>query len=95
MSSICSVLRVHTLKDKYRRVLGASTVSLAARDFAVAFPSLQRARHSADYDPKMQFLQTNVASLIDAADTALSAFDKIDPAEQADILALMMVATRG
>ena len=45
-------------------------------DFGKAFTAAQRARHSADYDPHSQFHATDVADLINRAETAISAFNQ-------------------
>lgn len=65
------------------------------REFASAFPALQEARHLADYSPSTVFLASDVDSLIDAAEVAIAAFDRIDPEERTDVLALMMVKSKG
>ena len=70
-------------------------VSKDMRVLASIFPSLQEHRHLADYDPRTVFLSSNVSSLIDAADQAIKAFDRVAPDEQADVLALMMVKAKG
>jgi hypothetical protein len=64
------------------------------RDFAGAFPTLQAARHRIDYDPAATFVPADVSSLIGEAETAIAAFDRVAPDEQADLLALMMVKVR-
>ncbi len=55
---------------------------------------LQESRHQADYDPTIEFLPSDVASLADAADKAMAAFDRVEPDELTDVLALMMVRTQ-
>lgn len=95
MRMTCEALDVSTLKDKLKRQLGRDAVSQDMRDFANAFSALQEARHLADYDPRDQFLPSDVSSLIDAADFAMTAFDQADSDERTDVLALMMVKTRG
>lgn len=94
MKIICLALRVSTLKDRYEQLLRRNSVSQAARDFAGAFASLQDVRHLADYDPVVEFVPAQVSALIDSADAAMSAFDRVTPDEQADVLALLMVRTR-
>jgi uncharacterized protein (UPF0332 family) len=94
MKMVCEALRASTLKEKFRRHLCRNAVSADMRDFADAFPKLQEARHLADYDPAVAFPHQEVLSLIDSADAAITAFERADPVEQADILALMMVRTR-
>ncbi len=64
------------------------------RDFAVAFPDLQSARHRADYDPDYLLVPSNVASLIDQAAEAMAAFDRVAAAELTDVLTLLMVKSR-
>lgn len=94
MRSTCEALQVSTLKEKYKRHLGRTAVSQDMRDFAGAFPSLQDARHLADYDPAYQLLPSNVSSLIDTAKVGMDAFDRVAPDERTDVLALMMVGAR-
>ncbi len=64
------------------------------RRFADAFQDLQNFRHLADYDPAYHFRAPDVHSIIDQAAEAMAAFDRIAPAEQTDILALLMVKSR-
>jgi hypothetical protein len=64
------------------------------RDFANSFATLQRTRHLADYDPWSEFLPSDISSLVDEADNAMTAFDNTDPDERADVLALLMVRVR-
>lgn len=94
MRTVCEALRVSTLKDRYKRHLRRTVVSQDMRDFAATFLALQEARHLADYDPAARFLPSDAASLVDAAEVAIAAFDRVSPDEQADVLALMMVKAR-
>ena len=48
----------------------------AIRRFGVAFADVQRARHSADYDPHSDFSTTDVSELINRAETAITAFNR-------------------
>ncbi len=74
--------------------LGRAAISSDMRNFASIFPTLQDNRHAADYDPNVTFQSHRVIALIDLAEAAIAAFDRADPAEQADILALMMIRSR-
>jgi hypothetical protein len=94
MKTVCQALQVSTLKERFRVHLRRNEVSKDMRDFVMAFPALQEARHLADYDPGVEFLPREVLSLIESANAAMMAFDRAEPAEQADILALLMVRTR-
>ncbi len=95
LREVCEVLQASTLKDNYKFHLRRSAVSTDMQDFARAFPPLQEARHLADYDPAVQFLPSDVTSLVISAERALQAFDRVAADEQADVLALMMVGARG
>jgi uncharacterized protein (UPF0332 family) len=95
MKEVCEALQVSTLNKKYKRYLRRSAVSQDMRDFAAFVPLLQEYRHEADYDPAAQFLPSFVSELVDGAESAMDAFDRVTPDEQADVLALMMVGTRG
>lgn len=94
MRTVCEALNVSTLKDNLKRQLGRSAVSQDIRTFASAFPTLQDARHLADYDPQAVFSPADVSSLISSADAAMEAFDRAAADEQADVLALMLVRAR-
>ena len=95
IKSVCEALQVSTLKEKYQRVLRRSSVSQEIRDFASAFPALQEFRHLADYDPSTRFFLSDVVSIVDVAEVAMDAFERAAGDEKADILALMMVGSRG
>ena len=94
MKRTCEDLQVSTLKDRTKGLLRRSLVSEDTRDFAGSFPALQEVRHLGDYDPTARFRPSDVASLIDSAEVAIEAFDRITPDERADILALLMVRSR-
>ncbi|MCE2501951.1 MAG: hypothetical protein J4G13_13975 [Dehalococcoidia bacterium] len=59
-----------------------SSVSLGGRfpgavlRFGVVFADIQRARHSADYDPHSEFSATDVSELIDRAETVIANFNQ-------------------
>lgn len=91
---VCEALRASTLKGTYKHHLRRETVTQELRDLADAFPTLQDARHLADYDPAIRFLPSDVSSLVDAAKVAIDTFDRISRDEQTDVLALMMVGAR-
>ncbi len=94
LRKICEAVAASSLNTKYRTALRRPSLSQDMRDFASAFPSLQEARHMADYDPAIQFDLSDAVSLVDAAATAIDAFDRADVIERTDLLALMMVGTR-
>ena len=48
----------------------------AIHDFGKEFIAAQRTRHSADYDPHSQFHATDVADLINRAETAINTFNQ-------------------
>lgn len=94
MKKTCAELQKPMLKATIQQALGRTTVSQPVQDFAEVFPSMQDLRHLADYDPKIQFLASDVINLIDAAEAAMDDFDQVPPDEQADILALLLVGAR-
>lgn len=94
MNRVCGDLQKSTLRQGVKDQLRRANVSQSARDFAVSFQILQKARHWADYDPVIAFLPSDVASLIGTAEDAIKAFKGINPDEQADVLALLMVRGR-
>lgn len=48
----------------------------AIQDFGEVFADAQQARHSADYNPHIQFHETNVNDLIDRVENAIIAFNQ-------------------
>lgn len=49
----------------------------AIEDFAVQFIQLQEKRHAADYDPDSRFVRSEVQTVIDDAETAITDFSKV------------------
>ena len=94
MKTVCGALRAPTLRERFRRHLGRASVRQEVREFAAAFEELQDARHTADYDPVASFVLSDVMALIEAAVTAMHAFDQVAPEEKSDVLALLMVRAR-
>lgn len=94
MKAVCESLSAATLTGTLRRQLGRTAVGQDTRDFADAFAALQEARHLADYDPRAVFWPSDAVELVQAADYAMAAFDRVASDERADILALMLVNAR-
>jgi hypothetical protein len=94
MKSVCEALDVAALSRNLARQLGRRSVSADMREFASYFVALQHARHLADYDPGADFSPSSVERLVDAAEIAIAAFDRTDPEEQADALALLLTGPR-
>jgi hypothetical protein len=90
IKTVCEALDVASLGRNLARQLGRNSVSADMREFASHFVSLQNARHTADYDPGAEFARSDVERLLDAAEIAIAAFDRCNPDEQADVLALML-----
>lgn len=95
MKSVCVSLNVPMLSKLLREQLGRAAVSQDMRDFGSIFAILQDARHLADYDPSATFSLSNSTDLVSLAETAMTAFDHIEPDERVDILALMLVSAKG
>jgi hypothetical protein len=92
---VCEALDSERLSPRYTSKLRRTAMSKEIRDFSDAFPTIQEQRQLADYDPAASFIPAQVATLIDEVEVAISSFDRADPQEQADVLALMLVGTRG
>jgi hypothetical protein len=58
------------------------------------FPSLQVFRHLADYHPAVRFSPSEVLAVINEAEFALEAFDRIAEGEKTDVLALLLAGSR-
>jgi hypothetical protein len=94
MRAICESLNVSTLNVRLQMQLGRTAMSQDLRDFASTFPTLQQARHRADYDPSVRFNVEDVFDLIAASEAAAWAFERVDIEERTDVLALMIAKTR-
>jgi hypothetical protein len=94
MKTICSALHAVNLSPALKRQLGRTTISQELRDFAAAFLDLQAARQRADYDPQAIYVQRDAIDLVFRAIGGAIAFRNVAPAEQADVLALMLAAGR-
>jgi hypothetical protein len=91
---VCRDLSAETLSPAMQRELSRVSISRDMHVFARSFPELQRLRHDADYAPSIELDRTITLNTINLAEAAIAAFDAADPAEQADILALMMTRRR-
>ena len=94
LKTVCDGLAATTLNSSLKQQLGRQSVSQSMRDFASAFPALQEGRLLADYDPSIRFELSDATDLVDAAETALAALERVEPAEKTDVLALMLVNAR-
>jgi uncharacterized protein (UPF0332 family) len=94
MKNGCESLQASTLSQKTQSLLRRAKVSQATHDFASNFPSLQQSRHLADYDPASHFGPSDAVSLVDSAEAAMEAFDRIPADEKLDVLAFLMVRAR-
>ena len=94
MRALCEDLGKQTLTARYKTLLGRQAISPAARDFALEFPGLQEARHSADYDPTTTFRLSEAGTLVEIAERTISIFHSLEDSERTDILAVLMVKVR-
>ena len=95
VKAVCELLSAVVLNRNLQRQLGWLAVSSAVRDFADIFAYAQDERHRADYDPLAEFTIVEATDVVDAAQIALDAFDRIEADELADVLALMLTNVRG
>ena len=65
-----------TARNKLSRASLGGRFPTDIRNFGEVFAVVQKERHSADYDPHSEFLATDVAELIDKAETAIAAFNQ-------------------
>ena len=96
MRKVCIELDKATLSPSFQVKLGRTIVSQEMRDFATGFIQLQDARHRADYDPSpTPFSISDSNDLIDVANDAMAKFDQAGADERVDVLAMMLVNSRG
>lgn len=95
MRTVCQSLSQTRLGQTFARQFQRSAVSDDMRGFANSFLILQDVRHLADYDPLAEFSSIDARAFIDDAEAAIAAFDRAEPDEQDDVLALMLISTRG
>jgi hypothetical protein len=91
---VCRELSAAKLSPAMQRDLARTAISAEMHAFARSVPELQSLRHSADYDPSILLDRMVSLTSIKVAEAAIAAFDAAEPAEQADILALMMTRRR-
>lgn len=95
MKTVCEALNLMTLSRSFARQFRRTSVSSDMRAFATTFLELQDARHRADYDPQATFTVVDAETFIADAESAILAFDRTEPAERDDVLALMLTSARG
>jgi hypothetical protein len=94
MKSVCRALDVPRLASNLQRQLGRTAASQHLREFARLFVALQEARHRADYDPQVPLGHADAMELVNRAEFAIQAFDRVPNDERADVLALMLANAR-
>jgi len=94
LKKVFEALSKTTLSEKYRDLLQRAALSQDMRAFAAAFPSLKVFRHLADYHPAVRFSPSEVLAVINEAEFALEAFDRIAEGEKTDVLALLLAGSR-
>lgn len=94
LKDVCKRLNVTPLAPRMQDQLGRQAVGQDMRDFASSFVALQELRELADYDSQAVFQQSDAIGSVEVADSALLAFDRTTPEEQADVLALVLVNSR-
>ena len=95
MKSVCEALNVVTLSRTFVRQFRRTSVSPDMRAFANIFLALQEGRHLADYDPLVDFTAAEAERFIRDAEAAMAAFDRAEPEEWDDVLALMLTSPGG
>lgn len=63
-------------------------------DFATLFIEAQDARHKADYDPTSRFTRSEVLTLIERADEAIRAFEKVPRSDRRAFAAFVLLRIR-
>lgn len=63
-------------------------------DFAALFIEAQDARHNADYDPTSRFTRSEVLLLIERADEAIRAFEKVPKSDRRAFAAFVLLRIR-
>jgi uncharacterized protein (UPF0332 family) len=82
------------LGDKARTALGRGVPTQDMRDIATAFASLQKQRHWADYDPRGKVSRSDTRDLIEQAEIAMEALDRMPPEFRKDLLVFLMTGSR-
>lgn len=95
MKAVCESLNASTLNRTFARQFRRASVSAEMRTFANIFLALQEWRQLADYDPLLDFAKSDAETCIQDARVAMATFDRAEPAEQDDVLALMLTNARG
>ena len=66
----------------------------AIREFGEVLGEVQRARHSADYDPHAEFYASEVVDLIDKAEDAINAFNQTPHDVRRDLAVHVLTSIR-
>jgi hypothetical protein len=95
LKDVCKRLDVARLAPRLQEQLGRQSVGQDMRNFASGFVALQELRELADYDSRAVLGQSDAIGSVETADLAVQAFARTAPEVQADVLALMLVSSRG
>lgn len=94
MRQVCEMVDREQLGDKARIALGLNAPTQDMRDIATAFSTLQQRRHWADYDPKGKVSSSDARDLIEQAEVAMEALDRMDAEDRKNILVFLMTSAR-
>ena len=81
-------------RNKLSRASLGGRFPRAVRLFGEVFTLTQQARHSADYDPHSEFLATDVANIVDKAETAINDFNQIPEDIRRDLAIHILTTVR-
>lgn len=94
MRQVSEMLDVQQFGEKARGALQMVRPSQDIRRVATAFVTLQKQRHWADYDPQGNITASDTRDLIEQAELAIEALDRIPIDERRNLLVFMMTSAR-
>ena len=94
MRQVSEMLDTQQFGEKARSALNMAGPSQDIRRVATALVTLQKQRHWADYDPRGSISASNARDLIEQAEFAIEALDRIPLDERRNMLVFMMTSVR-
>jgi uncharacterized protein (UPF0332 family) len=94
MRQVSEMLDVQQFREKARSALNMLEPSQDIRRVAAAFTTLQNRRHWADYDPRGNVSASDARDLIEQAEVAMEALDRMPIEDRKNLLVFMMTSAR-
>lgn len=94
MRQVAELLDRPVLGERARVALGFAAPTQDIRDISTAFVNLQNQRHWADYNPMGRVTKSDASDLVEQAELAIEALDRLADGDRKNLLVFLMTSAR-